>query len=198
MPTLAQLSGSAGSLGAVVGLLAVLALGLGVLAVVVAVLRPELLRALLAPEKSAALPYRKREYLFTRGEAEFYRAMLAGVAGRLVVSGKVRMEDVLEVRGAGKATQSYQNRIRSKHFDFVLCEPGSMRILAAVELDDSSHRRSDRADRDRFVDEACRGAGLVLVRFPAASKYDPSAIAREIERALVAARPSTEAAAAKG
>jgi len=44
-------------------------------------------------------------------------------------------------------------------------------IVGAVELDDASHRRSDREARDFFVNVIFSGAGIPLVRVPAQSQY---------------------------
>lgn len=182
------------------GLLVIFALFAGLLLIIAIVLdrtvRPGLLRQILARATDASekvpvdLPYRKREYLFTRTEAEFYRSLVSATTSRFTVVGKVRMGDVLEVRGRGDQVRTFQNKVRSKHFDFVLCEPGTMRIVAAIELDDSSHQRTDRVARDEFVDRACRSAGLTLVRFPAAALYDPAAIGRQLDQALTPATTS--------
>ena len=40
--------------------------------------------------------------------------------------------------------QAAFNRISSKVLDFVLCDPNNLAIIAAIELDDSSHKRNDR------------------------------------------------------
>ena len=46
-----------------------------------------------------------------------------------------------------------------------------MRPLVGVELDDRSHERSSRQERDGFVDEVFRVAGLPLMHLPVRSGY---------------------------
>ena len=68
------------------------------------------------------------------------------------------------------------NRISSKHFDYVICAPDTLSVLAAIELDDKSHSKGKRADRDRFLERACSAAGLPLHRFKAAATYKISQV----------------------
>ena len=83
----------------------------------------------------------------------------------------------------------HENPIRSKHVDFVVCAPDTLKPLAAVELDDSSHGRSDRKDRDEFLGEAFEAAGLPLLRFTAKRHYKPGAIAADLESVLAGKDP---------
>jgi hypothetical protein len=63
--------------------------------------------------------------------------------------------------------QTYTNRVDRKHVDFLLCDPRTMRPLDGLELDDRSHQRSDRQQRDEFVESVFTAARLPLVRIPA-------------------------------
>ncbi|HWI60803.1 MAG TPA: DUF2726 domain-containing protein, partial [Symbiobacteriaceae bacterium] len=56
--------------------------------------------------------------------------------------------------------------------------------LLAIELDDSSHMRPDRQQRDEWLDRAVMAAGLPLLRVRARGDYDPSALRREVEQKL--------------
>ena len=44
--------------------------------------------------------------------------------------------------------QAWRNRIHAKHIDFVLCDPGNLQPILCIELDDPSHNRPDRIERD--------------------------------------------------
>ncbi len=67
-------------------------------------------------------------------------------------------------------------RVSQKHVDFLLCHPEGLRPLLAVELDDRSHDRADRQDRDLFVDAAYRQAGLAVLHMTVRHEYDPAAV----------------------
>ena len=49
--------------------------------------------------------------------------------------------------------------------DYVLCEKTTFKPVYAVELDDSTHNRNDRQERDREVERIFEGTDLKLVRF---------------------------------
>lgn len=148
---------------------------------------------LLSPAKPGdavgpSLPYRKREYLLSKGEAAFHHALRNAVGQRWLIFAKVRLADLLLVEATGQDRTRHFNRIASKHADFVLCDPASVRPLLAIELDDKSHEREDRTARDTFVDAALRAGGLPLLRVKAAAQYTPSALSAEIESALSSGR----------
>jgi Protein of unknown function (DUF2726) len=136
--------------------------------------------------------YQQRDALFTEAEQKFLSALDLAVQGRCRVFGQVRAADVLEPKARRNAPgwQSAFNRVQSKHFDFVLCDPGGLKIVAVIELDDSSHSQSRRQKRDRFLDEACASAGLPLIHFPVKSKYDPVAIQAQLVEVLGAGEAS--------
>jgi hypothetical protein len=56
--------------------------------------------------------------------------------------------------------------------------------VLAIELDDRSHLRANRRDRDAVVDGIYRTMGLGVFRQWVRRSYDPAAIARGIEEAL--------------
>jgi len=56
------------------------------------------------------------------------------------------------------------NRISQLSLDFLIARPDTS-IIAAVELDDSSHLRSDRQDADARKGHALESAGVPLIRW---------------------------------
>lgn len=75
---------------------------------------------------------------------------------------KVRLLDLIEPR-AGSGYMSKLGKIQSKHVDFVICN-SKMYVLGVIELDDNSHNRGDRIERDAFVDEVLKGVGYKVHR----------------------------------
>jgi very-short-patch-repair endonuclease len=74
--------------------------------------------------------------------------------------------------------------IARQHLDFTLCDHGSTDILLAIELDDRSHELARRKNRDAFLNNALSAAGIPLLRFRAAARYDAVAIASAIDAAI--------------
>lgn len=122
--------------------------------------------------------YEKNEPLFSPAERSFFGVLNQAVQEQAVVFGKVRVADVLRPpKGMGRSNwQKAFNRISSKHFDYVICTPDTLLVLAVIELDDKSHAKGKRAERDRFLDAACSSAELPLHRFKAAATYSISEV----------------------
>lgn len=124
-----------------------------------------------ARRQTGDVSYTSRDVLLSRGEAAFFRPLRAAVGRDLLIMCKVRLADVVTcavTRGRHGPFAS----ISQKHLDFVLCDPRTLRIVLAIELDDRSHDAENRKKRDRFVDEVLEGAGVRLVRFLARARYD--------------------------
>ncbi|MGB0733955.1 MAG: DUF2726 domain-containing protein [Pontibacterium sp.] len=129
-----------------------------------------------APRKKVV--YERQELLFSAAERSFYGVLTQAVAGKALVFGKVRVADVLRPpQGMDRAAWFKAfNLISAKHFDYVLCDPNTLRVLSVIELDDSSHNNKDRIKRDNFLEDACKGANLPLHRFKAAFNYQISEV----------------------
>lgn len=134
--------------------------------------------------RTSTYPYEKIVSICTKTEARFYQQLIESVKGDFLIFGKVRIADLLKVRKGAKNRLSWQNRINCKHIDFVLCDPVSLEIRVAIELDDRSHQRPDRIERDKFVNKAFEDASFPILRIKTADQYDQKLIRKTIERAL--------------
>ncbi len=126
--------------------------------------------------------YDKNSHLFSPAERSFFGVLNQAVQDKAIVLGKVRVADVLKPAKGMKRSdwQKAFNRISSKHVDYVLCNPDDLAILAVVELDDKSHTKGKRIERDRFLDAACKGAGLPIHRFKAQTAYNFTEVRNEL------------------
>ena len=123
-------------------------------------------------------PYRELDALFTPAERSFLGVLLQAVEKDVQVFGKVRVADVIGTRKGLSASDRQRafNKISSKHFDFILCSKKDLSFLCAIELNDKSHNSKRRKDRDRFLEGACKSAGISLVQIPAKATYNISDI----------------------
>lgn len=122
-------------------------------------------------EEQATLDFRLQKEFLSAAELSFYHVLVGLIGKRLAICPQVRLADVFYVpRGTG--SQAGWNRINQKHVDFLVCDPKTMLPLLGIELDDASHGRSDRAERDRFVDEVFLKAGLPLLHIQAQRSYN--------------------------
>ena len=123
--------------------------------------------------------------LVTPAEQKFYEALDEAIDGRLMILSKVRVADLLSVTSeSGPARQRVFRSIACKHVDFLLVEAHNLRPLAAIELDDSTHRRGDRRKRDALLDDLFQKAELPLLRFKTASAYSERSIQAQVEEAI--------------
>lgn len=128
-------------------------------------------------------PYvRQPKGLLSKAEFSFFRVLQQACGDRYVVCPKVGLGDLLTVKKGTEKWQSYRNKIDRKHIDFVLCDPRTMQVVAAVELDDKSHASEKAKQRDAVKDQACAAAGLPLLRFKAKASYEPNAIAAALSK----------------
>ena len=146
------------------------------------------LKLFLPSGKVRSFPYQRIETLFTPAERSFLPVLdqvLAPTDYR--VFGKIRIADVLKVKsGINRSDwQKAFNRISAKHFDFVICRSSDLAIIAAIELDDKSHQKRNRKERDVFVDKATEAAGFPLVRVRCSNRYSQEEIAELLAPYLV-------------
>lgn len=119
-----------------------------------------------ATTQQAAPDYSKSyqpKHLLTKNEWYEYRKLrdFAETKG-LRVCPKVRLLDLVEPR-RGEGYMSLLGKIQSKHVDFVIADR-DMHVKAILELDDNSHDRPDRQERDNFVNEVLTSVGYKVIR----------------------------------
>lgn len=123
--------------------------------------------------------YAKRP--LTQPEQVLYHRLVRALPEHIVLA-QVQVSRVLGVK-KGHNFHSWNNRINRLSYDFVICTKDAT-VLAAVELDDKSHERSDRAATDDKKNMATAAAGVRLVRWNVKALPNDGAI-----RATFAPRP---------
>jgi very-short-patch-repair endonuclease len=150
-----------------------------------------------APVESGARAehaYKLRDDFLSPAEANLFRLLREVTADWALICPKVRLADLVYAPRQ-EHRQAAFNRVSRKHLDFVLCDAVTLRPAVAIELDDRSHERPDRRERDAFVDDVLARAGLPLVRISVQRSYDSHALAAMLAeaRASAASRVVAEA-----
>ncbi len=122
------------------------------------------------PADPDPLPYRLRDDFLSPAEKSFYQVIKGMIGNYLTICPKVALSDLFFVTRPNENKSAY-NRINRKHVDFVICDPQTMTPQFAIELDDSSHDRADRMERDAFVDSVFEAAQLPLLHIPVHLNY---------------------------
>ena len=130
------------------------------------------------------LPFLKRKYFFSEAEKKFY-LVLKQIADKnnWAIFPKVRLRDIFnpDAKYRSKESFSLNAKIVQKHVDFLLCDNNYFSPVAAIELDDSSHRLGKRQERDEFVDKVFASVKLPLVRIKVSFNYDINSIESRIK-----------------
>jgi len=137
-------------------------------------------------DRGKGFAYRKNPVLFSPAERSFLGVLEQAVAGEFRVFGKVRVADVVSVKAMTdrRAWHRAFNRIRAKHFDFVICSKSNLAVLAVIELDDQSHRQHTRQKRDAFLVALCQAVSLPLIQVAAQHAYSVSTLRQQLRSAL--------------
>jgi predicted RNA-binding Zn-ribbon protein involved in translation (DUF1610 family) len=117
-------------------------------------------------------PYFVRDDFLSPAELSFYLVLKSTVSEWALVCPKVSLGDLFYVKSSDNSKfRTYTNKIDRKHVDYLLCDPKTVRPIVGIELDDKSHQRKDRQERDDFVEHVFAAAKLPLVRVPARRAY---------------------------
>jgi len=119
------------------------------------------------------LDFVSRNVLYSPAERSFLGVLEQALDNRYRVFGKVRLGDiVMPAKGLGSSRRmTALNRINRKHVDFVVCRAADLALVGVLELDDLSHGRDDRIQRDGFVDRVLAMSNIPVVHFLAARGY---------------------------
>jgi very-short-patch-repair endonuclease len=115
-------------------------------------------------------PYVARE-LMTAPERELYRRLQQALPDYLIFS-QVQLSRIIDVAPDAQK-QAWLNRINRMSVDFVICATDGAKILAAIELDDSSHDQAERIKADSKKDKALQSAGVPIIRWPVKGMPQP-------------------------
>ena len=136
----------------------------------------------LPSRKRYAKPYVRLGSILSPSEQHFYKVLLSILNGQATIMAKVRIADLLKVRNTIKKKHfwSYFSKISQKHIDFVLIDPISFKTICLIELDDKSHLRLSRSNRDKFVNHIMVQTGIPLYRFSVKRRYDRKEILEKL------------------
>lgn len=131
-------------------------------------------------------PYIKKSVL-TQVEQDFFQRLKEALPNRIVLA-QVELSRVIAANVPKHEELSWFNRINGKSLDFVICKP-DLSVIAAIELDDSSHNRPHRKKADTTKNKALADAGVPLVRFNVKTIPDTESIKKAIAHAMIKAAP---------
>ena len=142
-------------------------------------------------ENSTPLPLKRKLYwknksILTEDENIFYQILKEKLSIEHTIFCKVRMADIIYIDQKLKnEEETYKKefyKIASKHFDFVICNTKTLEIQRVIELDGWTHRKESEAEADKFKDDACKEAGITIVRIDYQEMNYPDKMLEKIVR----------------
>ena len=125
-------------------------------------------------EKSSKIeyPYHQVDEFISPAELNFFFNLKAVIGDTFEIFSKVKLSDLFYAKtGDFGKNRIYTNKIDRKHVDFLLCDPKTLNPFLGIELDDKSHRRADRQERDDFVNHVFEAAKLPLMHVSVQRSY---------------------------
>ncbi len=109
-------------------------------------------------KKEEYFPYKAKWTFMTPAELSFYKQLEVAVGDKYYIIPQVQLSKILW----SLKEYRYQNKIDKKTIDFVLFSKPDFKFVKAIELNDFTHDRRDRKERDEFVGKVMKAAGLEL------------------------------------
>lgn len=133
----------------------------------------------------AALPVKPSPVLSRPEQSLFFRLVQA--LPEHVILAQVQLSRMIVVTTKNNA-RAIRNTFDRKSADFVVCNK-DFSVLAVIELDDSTHQRSDRIKADAVKDHVLKSAGLRLMRWHVKELPSVEQIQREVLSSTVVRAP---------
>ncbi len=128
--------------------------------------------------------YTSRSSIMTRAEQDFFHTLVAAVGHDFCIFAQVHLDAFLDEKVKGQNWRAARAHISQKSVDFLLCDKRDLSPRLAIELDDRSHEREDRKERDGEVERILSDAGVPLLRLENTGRFDRDELARKVKDRL--------------
>lgn len=143
-----------------------------------------ILAEILFGKEKRGYQYIRKQFFMTKAEHEFFDALMTAVGDRFYIFTQVHLPTLLDHKVKGQSWVGAFSHINRKSVDFVLCDKEYISPKLAIELDDKSHERPDRIERDREVERMLKEAGFPLLRIENHHSYNPTELVEKINTIL--------------
>lgn len=108
--------------------------------------------------------YSRKTYLVTKAESEFFKVLIKILDNKYHIFPQIHLISLLEHKIAGQNWKGAKSHIDRLSVDYVICDRRYLSPILAIELDDISHERGDRIERDLRVERILAEAKIPLLR----------------------------------
>ena len=124
--------------------------------------------------KTNLVDHKKLDYLATENERKLYFSLQKALTDKYIIHSQVALFALVKPLDYRHNSKSW-----AKRMDFVITDTAT-KVLAVIELDDSTHNQKKRIERDNYVNYALKGHHP-LIRINTEKFYDPEKIATLLE-----------------
>lgn len=137
--------------------------------------------------------YKKKGPLLSGHESAFYNALTSAVGQHGVVMAKVNLSNVLTPLATDKKQWFIaNNRIAKSYFDFVVCDPRTLEVRVAIELDNGKELDKGKVDRQKLLIHVCKSASIPLIGANIKHSYQVSRLRRLLAAHIDLIEPDKE------
>ncbi len=111
-------------------------------------------------QEEKTLPFKRKDFLLNIPERKFFESLQHIIPAEYVVFPQIVLSNIVKVSSSRKEFWTYQNKINRKTIDFVIFEKQYLKPIVAIEYDGKTHNRSDRQERDAFVNRVLESVGI--------------------------------------
>lgn len=128
--------------------------------------------------------YQRKDYFMTRAEHECFNYLQSLVGEQYYIFPQVHLSTILDEKIVGQNWRGALAHIEKKSVDYVICDKAYIKPIMALELDDLSHEREDRVERDGIVENIFKEAKLPLLRFENQGQLNKDEITNKVLEVL--------------
>ena len=122
--------------------------------------------------------YKVKDSLLTKTELEYYSVIYSILGNNFLILPQVNLASVIDKEGGS----NFRNELfRNADFGVFDC---NYRPLFLIEINDNTHFRKDRRERDKKVNKICKSAGLPLLALWVKDGINRAQIEKEIQKIL--------------
>lgn len=128
--------------------------------------------------------YTRKNFFLTRAEHECFDALTKAVGNDYLIFAQVHLPTLIDNKVVGQNWLAAFRHINGKSVDFVLCDKAYISPKLAIELDDKTHERPDRQERDTEVERILQEAEIPLLRLENHGSFNPEELSQRVRGAL--------------
>ena len=124
--------------------------------------------------------YQTKKSVMTLAEGNFYKKLTSALHDNFIIVPQAHLSMIFNHTIYGQNWRGAFSVINGKSIDFLIIDRGTFQPLLGIELDDSSHERHDRQERDKIVNTIFKQTNLPLVRFSTGEWNTPNDINQKV------------------